>query len=203
MKTNLPDTSRPATVLICSNDAVFRGHLTRLLGEICPCRVTATQCPAEAVKIAAAQPPDLFICFHEPPAVDGVELVSELRKKVWVPVLLAARDWSLELVKAAVAAGTAAFLNSFPGQTELAMALYEAKARVDHEDELRRKLQDVEQRLADRKLIEKAKGLLMEQQQLSEDAAFRLMRNLAMTRRITMAKVAEGVITKIGRPDLP
>jgi len=70
------------------------------------------------------------------------------------------------------------------------MAIYEARARMEHEDKLRSKLQDLEQHLADRKLIEKAKGLLMEQERISEDAAFRLMRSRSMAYRISMAKLA-------------
>jgi len=109
MKTNLSDRSRSATVLVCSDDAVFGGHLTRLLAKL-TCRTVAVQRPAEALSRAEEDPPDLFVCLHEPPVVDSFQLVSALRKKVWVPVLLAARDWSPALVKAAVAAGAAAFL---------------------------------------------------------------------------------------------
>lgn len=203
MRTNLSDRSRSATVLVCSADAVFRGLLTRLLAELGSCHTLVVQRPAEALSRAVEEPPDLFVCFHEPTALDGLELVATLRRKVWVPVLLAARDWSPELVKAAVAAGAAAFLTNHPKQAELLMAMYEARARMEHEDELRRKMQDLEQHLADRKLIEKAKGLLMEQEQLSEDAAFRLMRSQSMACRISMAKLAERVLTKRPLPDLP
>ncbi len=203
MRTTLPDRNRPAAVLLCSVDAVFREHLTRLLSESGDYRTVVTAGPAEALCRVVEQPPDLFICSHEPPGMDGIGLVTALRANVWVSVLLAAKNWTPELAKAAVTAKVAAFLTIYPTQAELSKALHEAKARMEHEDELGRKLHDVEQRLIDRKLIEKAKGLVMERDRISEDAAFRLMRNQAMTRRISMAKLAEGLLTKTYRPDLP
>lgn len=190
-------------MLVCSSDLVFRGHLTRLLTELGSYRTVTAQRATEALGRGLEQPPDLCICFHEPPALDGIGLVTELRRNVWVPVLLAAQNWTPELAKAAVTAGVAAFITSYPAAAELSMALYEARARMEHEDTLRKKLQDVEQRLADRKLLEKAKGLLMEREKISEEAAFKLMRGQSMTRRISMAKLAEELITGSVRPGSP
>lgn len=181
-------------MLICSPDPVFRDHLTRLLNTIGGYRTAASSSPAAALQSALEQPPDLLICSHEPALCDGLTLVTSLRGKVWVPVVLAARSWTPELVKSAVAAGVAAFLASFPTEAELTHALLEARIRLEHEDLLRTKLRESEQHLADRKVIEKAKGLLMEREQISEDAAFKLMRNQSMTRRISMAKLAEELL---------
>ncbi|WP_139366799.1 ANTAR domain-containing response regulator [Trichlorobacter thiogenes] len=194
MKTPLTDRSRPATVLICSPDPVFRDHLTRLLAAIGGYRAAVSVSPAAALQSALEQPPDLLICSHEPALCDGITLTTSLRGKVWVPVLLAAKNWTPELVKAAVTAGVAAFLASFPTEPELAHALIEARIRLEHEDLLRTKLRESEQRLADRKVIEKAKGLLMEQERISEDAAFKLMRSQSMTRRVSMAQLAEELL---------
>lgn len=188
-------------MLICSTDPVFRDHLIHLLEAIGGYRPVVSVSPSAARQYAVEQPPDLLICNHDPALCDGVALTESLHGKVWVPVLLAARSWTPEMVKAAVAAGVAAFLTNFPVESELVHALFEAHARLEHEDLLRTRLCEAEQRLADRKVIEKAKGLLMEREGVSEDAAFKLMRNQAMTRRISMAKLAEGLLTKTYRPD--
>jgi len=190
-------------VLICSNDSVFRDHLTRLLEAAGGYRLNMAVSPAEALCLALEQPPDLLICSHDPSLCDGIALTAALHGKVWVPVLLAVRTWTPELAKAAVAVGVAAFLTSYPTQAELFMAMLEATERMEHDDELRKKLRDAEQRLLERKLIEKAKGLLMERDNISEDAAFKLMRSQAMARRVSMAQLAEGVLTKNARPDSP
>ena len=197
MKTPLTDRSGTATVLICSPDPVFRDHLTRLLHAIGGYRTAASSSPATALQSALEQPPDLLICSHEPGLCDGLALVASLRGKVWVPVVLAAKSWTPELVKAAVAEGVAAFLASFPSEAELTHALLEARIRLEHEELLRTKLRESEQHLADRKVIEKAKGLLMEREQISEDVAFKLMRSQSMTRRISMAKLAEELLTSM------
>lgn len=182
-------------MLICSPDPVFQDHLMRLLEAIGGYRSAVSVGPAAAVQYALEQPPDLLICSHDPLRCDGVALSEALQGKVWVPVVLAAPLWTQELVKAAVAAGVAAFLTSFPAEAELRHALLEARIRLEHEDLLRNRLRDSEQRLADRKVIEKAKGLLMERERISEDAAFKLMRSQSMTRRISMAKLAEELLT--------
>jgi len=190
-------------VLICSPDPVFRDHLTRLLEAVGGYRFVLSNSPAAALQYALEQPPDLLICSHDPALCDGLALVASLRGKVWVPVVLAAKSWTPELVKVAVAEGVAAFLASFPTETELAHALIEARIRLEHEDLLRTKLRESEQRLADRKVIEKAKGLLMERDGISEDAAFKLMRGQSMSRRISMAQLAEELLKKSVLPDLP
>ncbi|MDD2499415.1 MAG: ANTAR domain-containing protein [Geobacter sp.] len=203
MKTPLTDRSGTATVLICSPDPVFRDHLTRLLEAVGGYRFVLSNSPAAALQYALEQPPDLLVCSHDPALCDGLALVASLRGKVWVPVVLAAKSWTPELVKVAVAEGVAAFLASFPTETELAHALIEARIRLEHEDLLRTKLRESEQRLADRKVIEKAKGLLMERDGISEDAAFKLMRGQSMSRRISMAQLAEELLKKSVLPDLP
>ena len=194
MKTPLTDRNSFATVLICSPDPVFRDHLTRLLDAIGGYRSTVSTSPAAALQHALEQPPDLLICSHDPALCDGIALTSSLRGRVWVPVLLAAETWTNELVKAAVTEGVAAFLTRFPAGAELAHALLEARARLEHDDALRTRLRESEQRLSDRKVIEKAKGLLMERERISEDAAFKLMRSQSMTRRISMAQLAEELL---------
>ena len=190
-------------MLICSPDPVFRDHLTRLLAAIGGYRAAVSVSPAAALQCALEQQPDLLICSHEPALCDGITLTTSLRGKVWVPVLLAAKNWTPELVKAAVTEGVAAFLASFPTEAELSHALLEARIRLEHEELLRTKLRESEQHLADRKVIEKAKGLLMEREKISEDAAFKLMRSQSMTRRVSMAQLAEELLKKSGLPGSP
>lgn len=190
-------------MLVCTQTAVLRNHLLRLLGEIGSHRVITAAGPTEALKHALEQPPDLLICSHEPPAMDGLALAQSLRGKVWVPVLLTTQAWSPELVKAAVAAGVAAFLTNYPTQAELYLAMLQAKERLIHEEVLGKRVQELKQQLADRKLIEKAKGQLMEQNRISEDVAFRMMRNQAMTRRISLVNLAQELLIKTGQQDSP
>ena len=190
-------------MLICSPDPVFQDHLARLLEAIGGYRPALSAGSDAALQYALQQPPELLICSHDPVRCDGIALTGALQGKVWVPVILAAHPWTQELVKTAVAAGVAAFLTSFPAESELRHALLEARARLEHEDSLRGKLRESEQRLADRKVIEKAKGFLMERERISEDAAFKLMRSQSMTRRISMALLAEELLKKKLPPGLP
>ena len=203
MKSDATDRHRPETVLVCIQAAVVKNHLLRLLGEIGGyCMVTAAD-SAEALKHALEHAPDLLVCSHELSVMDGLALAQSLRGKVRVPVLLTTHAWSPELVKAAVDAGVAAFLTNYPTQAELSLAMLQAKDRLIHEEVLGKRVQELEQQLSDRKLIEKAKGLLMERERISEDAAFRMMRNLAMTRRISISVLAHELLTKNCRQGSP
>lgn len=192
-----------ATALICSTDPVFREHIVRLLTEVgsFTCLTAATVNVAR--QMALDQLPGLLVMAHDPPEFDAVALTSALRKQLWVPVLFAAQTWSVELSKAAVAAGAAAFVSRFPGAEELSKAVFEAGARLEHDDLLRTKLRETEQRLADRKLIEKAKGLVMERDRISENEAFKRLRSQSMARRISMAILAEELVAENVKPGSP
>ncbi len=203
MKTTSSDRGGAATVLICTPDTVQQEYLVRLLAEHNAGRALCAGDAVMAERLALQELPGLVICCHDPQKINGLALVMNLQGKVRLPVILSAAQWDAELVKAAVTAGVAAFLTSYPTQAELTKALVEAHARFEQEELLRSQLKELEQRLADRKLIEKAKGLLMEREQLSEDAAFKKMRGQSMMRRISMARLAEELITNMLRPDLP
>lgn len=195
MTTAMSHTGNTATALICSPDPVFCDHLSQLLRspalEYHSRHAVTTE---EAVQLAVTLLPQLIIVEHRPPELDGISLAARIRKQLWTPVLLAATTWDRTLLKTAVSSGIAAFITRFPSESELRKTIFEAEVRLEHDDQLAKRLGEVEQKLSERKVIEKAKGLLMERDGISENDAFKAMRSQSMTRRISMAKLAEEIL---------
>ncbi|GEM_PF-759027 len=203
MKKNHSHIHSTATVLICATDPVFRSHLERLLHDFGWSQCFSVSCGKDALKLALERLPGLVVVAHEPPELNGIELIAAIMEKLWVPVLFSAPFWTTELSKVAVAAGAATFITRFPTSEELSKAICEADSRLEHDEQLRNRLQESERRLEERKVIEKAKGLLMERERICESEAFKRMRSQSMTRRISMAKLAEELITGSVRQGLP
>ncbi|CAH2029865.1 ANTAR domain-containing response regulator [Trichlorobacter ammonificans] len=146
------------------------------------------------LETAREQLPDSILVVHDPPASDGIALAGQIRGNYTCPLVLAADHWDGELAKAATSAGYAAFLGMPATGTSLVPALLQAEAGHNELRYLKDRVAELEQRLAERKLVEKAKGMVMLQQQLSEEQAFRTLRSEAMRRRISLARLAEELL---------
>jgi two-component system, response regulator / RNA-binding antiterminator len=110
------------------------------------------------------------------------------------PVLMVAEQMTPEQMRAALRAGTSALqLAGLPPQ-RLGALLQLALARFEHDQALQQELRQTQTQLAERKLVERARGILMREQGLDEEAAFQRLRQLAMTGGQTMASVATRLI---------
>jgi response regulator NasT len=146
------------------------------------------------LETAREQLPDSILVVHDPPASDGRALAGQIQGNYTCPLVLAAGHWDRELAKAATSAGYAAFLGIPATGISLALVLLQAEAGHNELRYLKDRVAELEQRLAERKLVEKAKGMVMLQQQLSEEQAFRALRSEAMHRRISLARLAEELL---------
>jgi response regulator NasT len=105
-------------------------------------------------------------------------------------------DWEDgELIEKAMVSGVASYVIGDHAPERINAVLREARIRFEHERGLREELSQVRQALADRKNIERAKGLLMERHKLSEDEAYHMMRRIAMNRGKRVAEVAGAIVT--------
>ena len=97
-------------------------------------------------------------------------------------------------IKAALSAGITAYIVDGIKPTRVKAVLDVAYARFEHERELRAELDTAKTQLAERKVLERAKGMLMKQMNLSEDDAFKRLRKMAMDRNIKLVEAAQRVI---------
>ncbi|MBH9552250.1 ANTAR domain-containing protein [Inhella sp. 4Y17] len=151
----------------------------------------------EATRIFEAvqrQRPDIVIVDAEAPGRDTLEHLATLHDSLPRPVLMFSEDARAVTVRDALKAGVSAYVVAGlrPERLEAVMAV--ACARFDQDRALREELQSAQLQLAARKQIERAKGLLMQEQGLSEEQAYARLRRLAMDRCETLAQVAERVV---------
>ena len=153
--------------------------------------------PAAALGLpdsVAALEPDVIIIGTESPTRDVLEHISVMSARDPRPIVLFTEDRAQPTIQAALRAGVSAYVVAGIDPDRLQPILEVAVARFAREQALREELAQAQTRLAERKVIERAKGILMEQKHVSEEEAYRLLRKLAMDRNAKLLDVAQQVI---------
>lgn len=140
------------------------------------------------------QRPDVVIIDTESPSRDTLEQLAVMNAHAPRPVVMFTQDADHQLIRAAVGAGVTAYVVDGLAPAKLAPIVEAALARFAEENRLRQKLAEVEQKLSDRKLIDRAKGLLMDKRSMSESAAYDTLRSQAMKQGAKLADVARQII---------
>ncbi|WP_397534150.1 ANTAR domain-containing response regulator [Roseateles sp.] len=138
--------------------------------------------------------PDVVIVDSESPTRDTVENLAALNERLPRPVVVFSEDASDDPMRQALKAGVSAYVVAGLRPERLAPVLQVAIARFEQDLALRQELSQAQAQLSARKSIERAKGILMSEQGLDEDAAYKRMRRLAMDRGLPLAEVAERII---------
>lgn len=138
--------------------------------------------------------PDLIIVDAESEARDALEHVVMATRDERRPIVLFTNDPDTTHVPDAVAAGVCAYIVEGLSPQRIRPILQVAMARFRHEQSLRAELQDARDELKDRKTIDRAKGILMQRQALSEKEAYDRLRRLAMDKGVKMAQIAQRMI---------
>ncbi|MGA3248854.1 MAG: ANTAR domain-containing protein [Paraburkholderia sp.] len=138
--------------------------------------------------------PDVIIIDTESPSRDTLEQLAVMKATAPRPVLMFSNDANQQLIRDAVSAGVTAYLVEGLATEKLAPILEVALARFAQEAQLRERLAEVENELAERKLIDRAKRLLMDQQKLAEHAAYATLRKRAMNQGVKLAEVARQIV---------
>ncbi len=146
-----------------------------------------------AERIAQLQP-DLIIVDAESEARDALEHVVMATREARRPIVMFTNDDDTSHVRDAVAAGVSAYIVAGLSSARIRPILDVALARFQHEQALRQELAATKSELQDRKVIDRAKGLLMQRQGLSEQAAFEKMRKTAMDKNLKLADVAQRML---------
>jgi response regulator NasT len=154
---------------------------------------TASTAAALLERVATLQP-DVIIIDTESPTRDTLEQLSFVSREQPRPIVVFTDDRENATIQAALKAGVSAYIVAGMQTERLKPILDVAVARFEQDRALRDELKDAHDRLAERKLIERAKGLLMQQKSVSEDDAFRMMRKLAMDRNRRLVDVATQII---------
>jgi len=149
---------------------------------------------AALLRAVEEQRPDVVIIDTESPSRDTLEQLAVMGHAAPRPVVMFADQREPQAIRDAVGAGVTAYVVDEVSADKLAPIIEVALARFEEEARLRKRLADVEQRLAERKLIDRAKGLLMDKRGLSETEAYELLRRQAMRQGERIAEVARQLI---------
>ena len=145
---------------------------------------------AEVTRIA----PDIVIIDVDSPDRDILEDMHAINREQPRPVLVFTKDDDPGLIRTAVRAGVSAYVVGDIEPVRVQSVLNVAIVRFEQFQSLQRELEDARSALAERKIIERAKGILMKQRRMDEEAAYAAMRRLAMDRNLKLVELARSLI---------
>ncbi len=193
MSKNLKNTAenRPARILVAEDEALIRLDLVEMLTDAGYEVVGQATNGVEAVTLAKELKPDLAILDVKMPELDGISAAQEIIEIS--PVLMLTAFSQKELVERARDAGVMAYVVKPFSISDLTPAIEIAMSRHLQMRTLREEVADLYERLETRKIIDRAKGILMKAMDLSEPEAFSWIQRSAMDRRLSMKEVALAV----------
>ncbi len=184
----------PLRVMLVDDGAhrvdLIRDELQRLGHEV----VAVVDSPLVIHDCVTRLAPDVVIIDCDSPSRDTLEHVATLSSNTPRPVVVFAEDDSDHPMKQAMSAGVSAYVVAGLQAQRLSAVLRVAIVRFEQDKALREQLAQAQKALGSRKRVERAKGILMQQLKMSEDAAFKHLRKLAMDRGETLEKLAERII---------
>jgi len=188
------DPSAATRVVVAEDEAIIRLDLKELLEEEGYQVVGETGRGDEAVDLVRKLRPDLAILDIKMPGMDGLSAARHIAGERLAAVLILTAFSQRDLVEQARDAGALAYLVKPFQKSDLIPAIEVALGRHSELLSLERELGDLAERLEARKLIDRAKGRLMDEHSLSEQQAWRFLQTNAMDRRLQVHEVAKLVI---------
>ena len=138
--------------------------------------------------------PDVVLINVPDPDAEALERIRAIQESTPRPIALFTEEGSQDQIRAAVAAGVSAYIVVGLSRNRVRAAIDLARAQFEEAQHVRSELDKAQAALAERKLVERAKGVLMKQRGLNEEDAYQVMRKTAMDRNIRMADLAQTLI---------
>lgn len=181
-------------VIIADDESIIRMDLREMLSSMGYLVVGEAGDGVSAVNLAREIRPDLVIMDIKMPDLDGIAAARILTEERIAPVLLLTAFSQQELVEGAKEAGVVGYIVKPFRESELTPAIEIALARFREFRALEKEAANLRDTLETRKLVERAKGILMDSQGLKEADAFRKIQKLSMNTRKSMREIAEAIL---------
>ncbi len=181
-------------VLIADDDPIIRLDLKQMLENLGYEVVAEAGDGKQAVELAVEHRPDICILDVKMPVMDGIEAVTQITEDNIAPTILLTAYSDKELVDRAKSAGVFAYLVKPFKPSDLPPAIEVARSRFEQNAQLNKEVNSLQEKLQARKVIEQAKGFLMQDLNLSESEAYRRIQVQSMNLRKTMKEVAEAIV---------
>jgi response regulator NasT len=171
--------NRSIQIAVADDERRMRDYYKNILPLLGHRVVCAAQSGRELVRFCEESRPDLVITDIKMPDLDGIDAVREIGRSEPIPAILVSAYHDPELIERTKGEHVLAYLVKPIKQADLDVAIGVAMQRFDEFQTLRKEAGELRQALADRKIIERAKGILMKRANLDEEAAFRRLMKLA------------------------
>lgn len=181
-------------IVLVDSDAASRKNLKSMLTKLGYWVVGETGDGLNALKMVRTRQPELVILDSAIVGMDGFEVAKIIHEDKLAPVVVLTAAYTQAMVERAKEARISALLTKPVDEASILPAIELALATYGEVVQLEGKLKELKELLETRKLLEKAKGIMMETMGLSEAEAFRRMQKQSMNKRISMRQVAEAVI---------
>lgn len=181
-------------IAVADDEADMRDFFEKMLRALGHQVVSVAETGRELVEHCRTQEPDLVITDVKMPDMDGIEAAQTICRERPLPVILVSAYHDSELIARAEVDHVLAYLVKPIGQAQLQPAISLAIRRFNELQALRQEAADLRQALADRKLIERAKGLLTKLTGIDEPTAFRRLQELAADRNQKLVQAAQSVL---------
>jgi AmiR/NasT family two-component response regulator len=181
-------------VVIADDESVICMHLREMLSNLGYLVVGEGGDGRSAVHLARELRPDVVLMDVKMPDMDGIEAARILTEERITPVVLLTAYSERDLVERAREAGVVGYLVKPLQEADLAPAIEIAISRFAEFRELEKEVDNLRDQLETRKLVDRAKGILMDTQDLTESAAFRRIQKMSMNTRKSMREIAQAII---------
>ncbi|MCL4205006.1 MAG: response regulator [Pirellulaceae bacterium] len=182
-------------IVIADDEPRMRDYMWQSLERLGHQVVAAARTGRELIEQCRTHQPDLIISDIKMPDMDGIEAAAQIYRSNAIPVILVSAFHDVELIERASRNHILAYLVKPVEDTDLAPAIAVARQRFSEFEALRQEAADARQALEDRKVIERAKGILMKRAGLAEPDAFRRLQKLASSKSQKLVDVAQAVVT--------
>ena len=185
--------------MLLVHDTPHRGRVPPSLGVAEGMELAHTlDSPLELLQTIESHPPDVVLIDTESPSRDVLEQLAAMSSAAPRPVVMLTQDGHDDAIRAALGVGVSAYVVDSLDPRRLEPIMRVAIERFRGEQRLREELEATRTQLAERKLVERAKGILMQQRGCSEADAFTALRSHAMQRGIRLGEAAQQVIDVAG-----
>jgi response regulator NasT len=182
-------------IVIADDEPRMRDYLWQSLERLGHQVLAAARTGRELIDHCRTHQPDLILSDVKMPDLDGIEAAAEIYRSGALPVILISAFYDVELIERASRNHILAYLVKPVKDTDLAPAIAVAMRRFAEFQALRKETADAKQALEDRKVIERAKGILMKRTGLAEPEAFRRLQKLASSKSSKLVDIAQAVVT--------
>lgn len=181
-------------IIIADDESIIRMDLKEMLTSLGYLVVGEAGDGRTAVNLARELRPDLVIMDIKMPDMDGIEAARILTEERIAPVLFLTAFGQRDLIEKAKEAGVVGYLVKPFRESDLTPAIEVAIERFKEFRQLEEQVKDLQEALETRKLVDRAKGILMDRDGLTEAEAFRKIQKMSMNTRRPMREIAEAII---------